>query len=579
MRRSFFIAFLLFTATAMAQIPTARQDVLEAQRVRPHDPWPRGQGHVVLTLPGTLEIQKGYHEPGGSFSPEFRSFGVSFWVADPHGAILKTSDDIDLADIEQRFLWRVGQLVPSIRTDTAEYQSEWSVGAPQGTSRLVLKTRPAGDHRILLVVRGVGPAGARLDSLTWGNGKLRVNGRYSLRITPAASAVYVGPEGPEGWTTARGPSTECHGHDGWCYARFELGGKGEYTVDIADAFWRPVFPLPARETRSTLNVELPDRRFVDSLNAQVAHLLMGTVEDQIRPGEPNQYPLAWLRDGAYEVVALARAGQLDTARELVRYFAEKDFFGGFGSEGDAPGLSLWALEEVASRVNSRDFDRFLWPHVRRKADFILGMMTTREPIERIVPGSLVPVHRAEPDIYQIAQPARDGLIMGRMDLRFPVFFVTAVNCHGLELAADLADRVAAASDAQRWRAAAAQLKEAWNRNYQPSEPDERTFMSGLWPTWIAAPSRAAYRQGLDKQWNTTWEGDAAFVKPRSGPTSPLPPRINTCFSGNRIEPGKRSTGSGTTNLRRDFTVGGKAMGKRTISTIGKTCAAGLSRPT
>ena len=83
-------ASMLFTcaALAMAQIPTPRQEVLEAQRARPADPWPRGLGHVVLAVPGSLEAQKAYHEPGGSFSPEFRSFGVSFCITDPQGVIL-----------------------------------------------------------------------------------------------------------------------------------------------------------------------------------------------------------------------------------------------------------------------------------------------------------------------------------------------------------------------------------------------------------------------------------------------------------------------------------------------------------
>ena len=44
---------------------------------RPSDPWPRGRGHVLLAFPGTREEDKGYHEPGGSFSPGVRSFGLA----------------------------------------------------------------------------------------------------------------------------------------------------------------------------------------------------------------------------------------------------------------------------------------------------------------------------------------------------------------------------------------------------------------------------------------------------------------------------------------------------------------------
>ena len=156
------------------------------------------------------------------------------------------------------------------------------------------------------------------------------------------------------------------------------------------------------------------------------------------------------------------------------------------------------------RVNSRDYDRFLWPHVCRKAEFILGMQTTKEPIQRIFAGMLVPEHRAEPDVYEVAEPARDGLIMGRMDLHYPAMYVTAVSYNGLLMAAELADRLNAQDEARRWRAAAAELKQAWNAAYRPDEPEERTWMSGLWPTWIAT-DRAAYLEGLDSQWNANWD--------------------------------------------------------------------------
>jgi hypothetical protein len=486
---------------AAAQIPTPRQEVLQAQKARPADPWPRGQGHVILAVPGSLEAQKAYHEPGGSFSPEFRSFGVSLWITDAHGAIMKTSDNIPLSEIRQRFVWHEGVVTPSIRTETGEYVAEWSLGPAVGASQLLLDSRLAAGERLMLVVRSVGPAGTAIESLQWKGSELLVNGRFKLRITPSPVSVYIGPEGTAGWVTApAGSSTECHGQNGWCFARLELQGKSAEALRIVDAFPRHAPALTAHSTRSTLQVQLPDSRFAESLHAQVAHLMMGTVEDQTRPGESNQYPLAWQRDGAYEVVALARAGQLDTARELARYFAEKDFFDGFGAEGDAPGLALWALEEVAARVNSRDYDRFLWPHVYRKAEFILGMQSTKEPIRRIFAGMLVPEHRALPEIYDMAQPPRDGLIMGRMDFHFPVFYVTAVSYNGLLQAAEMADRLNAQTEARRWRSAAADLKRAWNAAYQPSETDERTFISGLWPSWIAA-QRDLFKKGLDLQWS------------------------------------------------------------------------------
>ena len=102
----------------------------------------------------------------------------------------------------------------------------------------------------------------------------------------------------------------------------------------------PIFasPLAYTQVKSALTLDLPDQAFADSLEAQAANLLMGFVGRQTCPGEPTNYPLAWERDGAYSVVAMARCGQIAAAKQLAVYFAQNDFFGGFGAEGDAAGV-------------------------------------------------------------------------------------------------------------------------------------------------------------------------------------------------------------------------------------------------
>jgi hypothetical protein len=91
-----------------------------------------------------------------------------------------------------------------------------------------------------------------------------------------------------------------------------------------------------------------------------------------------------------------------------------------------------------------------------------------------------------------------------MDNHYPALYATAESYNGLLSAAELADRLNAQADARRWRAAAAELKQAWNAAYQPSEHEERTWMSGLWPTWIAS-NRATYLEGLDSHFNVNWD--------------------------------------------------------------------------
>ena len=502
------LALFALVPALSGQVPTAREEVLAAMQQRPGDPWPRGLGHVPLALPGTEERAKSYHEPGGGISPAVRSFGLAIWITSTDGKILATSDSLPLADLTQKLVWHDGLLSPAISTHAKEYETEWSVGPENGVTRLALTAHPQPGHKLILAVRSVGPAGDAVRTLDWDGGRLRVNGRFSLHLTPSPASVSVGLEGPAGWTTAAAPqSRRCMDRNGWCYARIELPKPGDYRLAIEDAYPLPLPALKAASTRSALTLDLPDPRFAESMNAQVAHLMMGLVSNQTRPGEPTNYPLTWLRDGAFQVVSLARAGRLETARDLARYFAETDFFGGFGAEGDAAGLSLWAITEVAARAHDRDFDAYLWPHIVRKAEFLLGLMETRRNVERFSTGPIVPKEHLRPEIYRVAEPPRDGLIAGRMDHGIRPMYITAVSYLGLTRASAFAAQNAAPAESERWHQAAASLQEAWLRKFTADDDDERTFMSGLYPTWIAVSKRAEYETGLRRQWNSDWHGD------------------------------------------------------------------------
>src|SRR6266536_833466 len=101
---------ILISQSLLAQTP--RLEVIHAMLQRPNDPWPRGKGHVVLAVPGCLEANKGYHEPGAGFSPSFGSFGVSIWITDKDGKIETTSDRISLEDIRQELVWKRNRELP-----------------------------------------------------------------------------------------------------------------------------------------------------------------------------------------------------------------------------------------------------------------------------------------------------------------------------------------------------------------------------------------------------------------------------------------------------------------------------------
>jgi len=487
----------------------SRQVVRDQMQQRPSDPWPRGTGHVVLATPGSREVDKAYYEPGGSFSPAVGSFGVSLWLTDLDRNLQHTSDNIPLSGIHQQLIWTDEREIPGILTETSYYQALWSSTGSKW--QLHLKTKANTNAKLMMVIRSVGPAGGPIRSLDWDGQRLLINQRWSVKIDSGLAKLYLGEEGTQNWTTKRSTLTRWRGENGWGYARFEFAGSGDWNAIIEDSIKAPTISLSHTEAKSTLELNLPDQRFADSLNAQVAHLMMGLVDRQTRPGDPTNYPLPWLRDGAYEVVALARAGQLKVAKELSTYFAENDFFGGFGAEADAPGLGIWALTEVAERLNQPRYDQWLWPHIRSKAEFILSMLATNQPIHRPVTGPIVPNKKNDPDLTLVAEPARNGLIVGRMDNHRPLLFVNAVSYRGLIDAASLAERVNQLADAKRWRTQAAALKQAWQQAFKPPESEnDRTYISSLWPTWIAASNRDTLEQGLQERWTKLRDAQGGF---------------------------------------------------------------------
>ena len=489
-----------------------RHEVQVQMQQRPTDPWPRGTEHVVLAAPGSREVNKAYHELGGSFSPSVGSFGVSLWLTDSQGNLETTSDSIPPSEIRQHLSGVDSREIPGILTETKEYQSLWSSTEPGRWTLNLKKTQTNTNTKPMVVIRSVGPAGGPIRSLDWNGQRLRINARWSVTLKRAPTAVHLGSEGPKGWMTERSPLTQWKGEHGWGYARFELGNDSDWNLVVKDSMSGPISKLKP-ETNSALKLDLPDQRFAQSLDAQVAHIMMGTVNRETRPGDPTNYPFPWLRDGAYQVVALARAGQLQVAKELSTSFAEKDFFGGFGPEADAPGLSIWALSEVALGLNQPEYDQWLWPHIRSKAEFILQMLSTHRPIHRPVTGPILRGMKDDPELTLVAEPARNGLIVGRMDNHRPLLFVNAVSYRGLLDAASLADRLNKPVDAKRWRNAAAQLQQAWEKAFKsPESEDDRTYISGLWPTWVAANQKDAFLQALQARWTKLRDAQGNFRK-------------------------------------------------------------------
>ena len=494
--------------------PTARAQVLRQMAARPEDPWPRGRGHIVFAIPGTLEEQKSYGEPGGSFSPTVASFGLSLWMTDAQGRVTATSDSIPIGSIQERWLWDSGKL-PVWETKTSTYHATWEI-IDQNEWRLKLEPNPHAGP-LQLVLRSVGPAGGPISNLKFRDGQLTINGRWTLSASPPLQLISCGHEGDLGWLSDRLHQTSWEGRDGWGYARFQVGPPTTVTIRGPETV---PSSIPFDSTTSSLSVDLPDPRFAACINAQVVNQMMALVSYQTRPGDPINYPLAWQRDGSYTVVSLARAGQLQIAKRLAKYFIEHDYFGGFGPEADAPGLGIWALTEVAALARDQAFNRVIYPAVRRKAALIEQMLTATQNVREPIFGPIVPSKRLKIAVKLLASPirrtlfvagpSRDGLIIGRMDGHQPILFVNAVSYMGLRGASQLAAQCGDPREALHWSKLAADLQNSWNRALRTPERDnERTYISGIWPSWVAT-DRNSFEQGLDEQWRKDHTGDGDF---------------------------------------------------------------------
>ncbi|MCL5097109.1 MAG: hypothetical protein M1608_06200, partial [Candidatus Omnitrophica bacterium] len=154
------------------------------------DPWPRGTGHVILAIPGSRQVDKAYHEPGGSFSPAAGSFGISLWVTDSKGTIQTTSDSIPIDQVRQQLTWPDRRGIPAIRTDTDYYRSIWS-SLGLGSWQLQLHPHTNSETLLDVVVRSVGPAGDPINTLDWNGQRLLINRRWALTCEPLPSSVFV----------------------------------------------------------------------------------------------------------------------------------------------------------------------------------------------------------------------------------------------------------------------------------------------------------------------------------------------------------------------------------------------------
>jgi hypothetical protein len=491
--------FLSITNTAVPP----DQEVKNQFILNPQMTLPRGEGHIILANPGSKEGNKSYYEPGGSFSPAGQKYGVSIIVDDTNGKLLTTSDSIPLNQINQSLVWESESQLPAVNAITKDYDATWKK-VNLNDWQLELKPNQSNNIITSLMIRSAGPAGGPIRDISWNGQTLTINNKWLVSFKPLPKNIMLHEETTSNSSSNKSSNSVIHSDRGWASAKvtFNQGIKTTATFSKINQDTQGFEPLITQTPLiANLEINLPDKRFNDSLNAQVAHMSMGLVDKETRPGDPLYYPLDWQRDGAYILVALLKTGQLETAHDLSKKFAEEDFYGGFGSEADAPGLSIWALNSVANQIKKKSYDQWIWPHVQRKVSLIEKMLYATTNIEAPHTGNVFTQFAENSDINLISEPAKNGLIVGRMDNHRPVLFVNAISYLGLIEAASLAERLNYKNEAKRWRLEASNIKNAWHDGLKVKDyDDDRTYISAIWPSWVADKDFDLITKSLEERW-------------------------------------------------------------------------------
>lgn len=510
------------------------------EKLQEHPEWiaPRSDTRVFLGQPGAPEATKTTVEPGNTFSPGMRTFGVTWWLRFPRDDSFLAPE---LAPIDS-LVWRYDEgFLPLIHCDVeaneiAVRHSLFQDGeaadfseAVCGRLELVSTASESTDLQLFIALRSLGPAGGPIPDLTIGaDGAsfwLSERNLPLMGVDQPPTALGCGVGDPSAWAR-RGdtPAGQCvQDAQGWCFGlmRYDLslapGDSWRVRFDcpqqtygnleddvISTASLRPEQFEPRRDEHlaawrarlGSIDLDVPDPDFRSAFFAGLQHMLTAIVGEQARI-TPLAYPLPWLRDSIFIIRSLDLAGLHEQARVLTEYCARNDFFGGFGAEGDSPGQGIWAIVQHYRLTNDRAWLEQHYAAIQRKCAWLVRMRRTERPIQIIVDTPTLAYTHAERASGIICLAAADGLIRGSMDhgIDYSVGWINQWAICGLREAAYAASELDERADAVKYQTEADELFDAL-RAFADRTPDyfahDRTAISLLWPT-------------------RTWEGDPSVV--------------------------------------------------------------------
>ena len=316
--------------------------------------------------------------------------------------------------------------------------------------------------------------------LVWRDGSLQVDGRKRVipLEPPTAIGVAAFEQGGIERRLVRGELPErtqvcddfAHASAALCWD-FELAPGAAREVDLAVPFGERAEAVPgvsldavsrAWEQRlGRVRIRAGGGgEWVAALRTAAAHVLVNRNGPWLQPG-PRRYTRSWIRDGATMAAALLRMGESGAVRDFLRAYAHYQAPDGnvpcavdkngadWLPEHDSHGQLAFTLAEYFRFTGDHELARELWPNVLRAAAYL-----ERLRAQRLGPEFRVGEKRA---CYGLLpeSASHEGYLAHPVHAYWDDFWAL----RGLGDAAELAQALGAASDAERLRAQQVDLRE------------------------------------------------------------------------------------------------------------------------
>lgn len=404
---------------------------------------PRGQVHLPIGIPDTVDTLKTIVEPESCFSPGIGSYGVYFWLyeRDTGRLITPTQDggSCEFGLTPEGYLipwtsWRLGDV--DIRHDLCHVRLDCPGGRTHvAAARVTLANSSAAsrDMSLLVVVRGMGPAGWPIRSMRTSANGLHVEDHTAVvaRRKPSRITVHeqdnmhewAGNVQDRGQTSAASADGNCSGAmafdltiagnatetidlvfpvlagrravghawdrtNPWFQLDLAIPNPhegGELQPDPGEGFYRSLDVSRLFEQARVYWQNLVGNTCVSVPDARWSRAITAVVQHLamvLNEGAPDLavYSLnVFNRDGVYMAQMLQAYGQTELARVYLDYMIAHPFSGRVQPEADNPGQLLWVLGQHYLLTRDRAWLERVYPAVRKLATMIRYCRTTPGP--------------------------------------------------------------------------------------------------------------------------------------------------------------------------------------------------------